>query len=415
MTRQIPQPKPAPHDDTDTVRHHQAFSVSYAYDVVFTHALFDPANPVFRNTFAALNEGRRHRCQVYIDTGVTDARPSFADDVVQYAAQCPDLLELVDTPQLVPGGEQAKNGWNVVQHIIAAAGDAHLCRHSFVVVIGGGSVLDVVGFAASLVHRGVRVIRVPTTVLAQNDAGVGVKTSMDEHKMKNFIGTFAPPHAVLIDFDFLRTLPDKYWFGGLAEAFKVAVIKDRAFFDFLCAKAGSLRERDAATMEQVVRRCAELHLDHIRTSGDPFETGAARPLDFGHWSAHRLEILSNYRLGHGQAVAIGIAMDTYCAWRTGHLDEQEFQTMLTGMEACGLPIADACLARQQPDGTLDILKGLAEFREHLGGKLNITLPNHIGAKLEVHEMDPSVIGDSVRYLLDRAGLIGQGSSGGRHP
>jgi len=257
-----------------------------------------------------------------------------------------------------------------------------------------------VGFAASIVHRGIRLIRVPTTVLAQNDAGVGVKTGMDEHGAKNFVGTFAPPYAVLVDFAFLPTLKDKYWFGGISEAFKVALIKDAAFFTFLEESAGALRARDADAIETVIKHTARLHLDHIRTSGDPFESGTARPLDFGHWAAHKLEVLSNYRLGHGEAVAIGIALDSRYAALSGLLTDAEATRIVDTLRAVGLPVWDTLLESVTGSGEFEILKGLEEFREHLGGTLTITLPQGIGNKLEVHTMDTALILQAAAQLKD---------------
>lgn len=133
-----------------------------------------------------------------------------------------------------------------------------------------------VGFVTALVHRGLRLVRMPTTVLAQNDAGVGVKNGMNEHGVKNFLGTFAPPFAVVNDAAFLETLPDEHWRGGISEAFKVAIIKDRAFFEFLVRSAPRLRAREANAMEALVKRCAVLHLEHIASSGDPFEIWGRR-------------------------------------------------------------------------------------------------------------------------------------------
>ena len=235
-------------------------------------------------------------------------------------------------------------------------------------------------------------------MLSQNDAGVGVKTGMNEHKAKNFVGTFAPPFAVINDFEFLRTLEDREWAGGMSEAFKVAIIKDAGFFDFLCRNASRLRNRDMAAMETLIRRCAILHLDHIRKGGDPFEFGAARPLDFGHWSAHRLEIMSGYRLGHGQAVAIGIALDSYYAMRKRLITKTEFERIIDGMRACGLPIWSNLLERRDGHGKLAVLAGLEQFREHLGGELTVTLPDSIGRKIEVHDMNPRIIREGIAFL-----------------
>ncbi len=388
------------HTDDHSEPYIQRFSVPFQYPVYFTHGLFDPTNPILEHVVAESGTAKPHRVLVYIDDGVIAAIPGIEQRITEYLAQRPDRFKLVRPPESVPGGERTKNGWNVVQNIMARIGSSHLCRHSFVIAVGGGSALDMIGFAASLVHRGVRLIRVPTTVLAQNDAGVGVKNGMDEHGMKNFVGTFAPPYAVLNDSDFLHTLDDKYWLGGLSEAYKVAIIKDRPLLDFLAENACALRKRDMAPMEHVIRRAAILHLEHIAGSGDPFEFGTARPLDFGHWCAHRLEVQSNYALGHGQAVAIGIALDTYYACRIGLLTQDECDLILRALRDTGLPIWSPVLEHQDENSELEILRGLKEFQEHLGGRLTITLPNHLGEKTEIHDMDTKIIQDAVAYLED---------------
>jgi 3-dehydroquinate synthase len=263
----------------------------------------------------------------------------------------------------------------------------------------------VVGFAASTVHRGLRLIRIPSTVLAQDDAGVGVKNGVNEHGMKNFAGTFAPPFAVMIDYLLLRTLQTKYWLGGVAEAFKVAIIKDAGFFDYLCLHAAKLRGRDETVIEETGKRCAILHLKHIGTNGDPFEFGTARPLDFGHWSAHRLEALSGYKIGHGQAVSIGIAMDSFYASQIGLLSDKQFTAIIDGLEETGLPIWSDLLEQRRHDGRLEILQGLDDFQEHLGGRLTVTLPNGIGRKIEVHDMDSTIVERAISYLKQRKGYV----------
>ncbi len=204
----------------------------------------------------------------------------------------------------------------ILHQAMQAAG---LCRHSYVAAVGGGALIDTVGFAAATAHRGIRLLRVPTTVLAQADAAIGVKNSVNAMGQKNFLGVFTPPAAVLNDFAFLSTLSQKDWIGGVAEAVKVALIKDAAFFTFLERRARALARRDLPAMRQVIYRCAALHLDHIASGGDPFEQGNSRPLDFGHWAAHRLELLSGFELGHGEAVAIGLALDTTYSYLAGLL------------------------------------------------------------------------------------------------
>ena len=381
--------------------HCQSFAVPFEFPVIFTRSIFAAGNPLLADTIDRLGEDRRHRAMVAIDSGVDAATPDLQRRIKEYFHAHPQRLELA-TMTVVPGGEAAKNGWEMVRNVMWTIGSTHLDRQSFVIAIGGGAMLDMAGFAASIVHRGLRLIRVPTTTLAQDDAGVGVKNGMDEHGQKNFVGTFAPPFAVINDFDFLATLSQRDWIGGVAEAFKVAIIKDAAFFDFLCDSAAALAGRDEDVMEQVIRRCAMLHMEHICTSGDPFEFGSARPLDFGHWVGHRLETMSNYAIGHGQAAAVGIAVDSCCAERLGLISADELDRILTGLTACGLATWDDLLDRRAADGALEIIEGIEQFREHLGGRLTITLPDGIGRKTKVHQLDAGLVARVIDFLRARA-------------
>ncbi|MCL4503055.1 MAG: 3-dehydroquinate synthase, partial [Deltaproteobacteria bacterium] len=252
--------------------------------------------------------------------------------------------------------------------------------------IGGGALIDTVGFAAATAHRGVRLIRVPTTVLSQADAAVGVKNSVNAMGQKNFLGVFSPPAAVLCDGGFLITLSQKDWIGGVAEAVKVALIKDAKFFTFLEKRAELLVQRDLPAMRQVIQRCAALHLEHIATSGDPFEQGNSRPLDFGHWAAHRLEMISGFKLGHGEAVALGIALDTTYSYLTGLLQKAAWRRALGLLTDLGFALYVPELDRRGA-----ILQGLEDFRAHLGGRLTVMLLWDIGQGMEVHEMDQRTI------------------------
>lgn len=382
---------------------HQTFSVSFRYPVIFTHGVFDPENSALAKALARSRLAAPARALVVVDAGVAAARPALCREITRYFRAHGAALELVRAPLVVPGGEQAKNGWNTVRELMTLAAAEHLDRHSCLVAVGGGSLLDMAGFAAALIHRGLRFVRVPTTVLAQNDAGVGVKNGMNAAGTKNFAGTFAPPFAVINDGDFLRTLPQREWIGGVAEAFKVAIIKDARFFAFLRRKAGALRDRDQRVMERVVHTTAALHLRHIATSGDPFEFGSARPLDFGHWAAHRLELLSDFTLGHGPAVAVGIALDSTYAMLKRLITPAERQSILDGLSACGLPVWSPLLERPGADGRPDVLAGIEQFREHLGGRLCVTLPRSLGDKVEVHRISLSLMMKAIALLRPAEG------------
>jgi 3-dehydroquinate synthase len=376
----------------------QAFSVPFCYPVHFTRGAFRKENPTLASVFGLAEKGRPHRVLAYVDKGVARAWPHLATALTAYLDR--PGIDLRMPPVLLPGGEPAKEGWHTVQRVMSQIGEHHLCRHSYVVVVGGGSLLDAVGFAAALVHRGIRLVRLPTTVLAQNDAGVGVKNGMNEHGQKNFVGTFAPPHAVINDFELLTTLDDTHWTGGIAEACKVAVIRDEAFFSFLEQNAARLRARDLGAMELLVRWCATLHLEHIRTGNDPFEQGTARPLDFGHWLAHKLEAMSGFTLDHGAAVAIGMALDCHVAAARGLLRTRDRDRIVRMLQTAGLSVWHELLTLRTRTGPLAILEGLNDFREHLGGRLTITLPHGIGQRREVHTMSPAAIARAVAWLRE---------------
>ncbi len=378
----------------------QSFEVAFNYPVHFVRDSFAPENLCICESIDRLKEGRCHRVAVYVDSGLASARPHLVQQIRDYFAAHTDSLELAGGVRMIPGGAAAKRGYTHLSAVLTELGNLHLDRQSFVLGIGGGSMLDALGVAVSLVHRGLRMVRMPSTVLSQNDAGVGVKNGVDEHGQKNFLGTFAPPFAVINDLSLLDSLPEEHWRGGISEAFKVALIKDRAFFDFLCSHADLLRRRDKDSMAELIRRCAEIHLNHIATNGDPFEMGSARPLDFGHWSAHRLEMLTGGDLGHGLAVAIGIALDSVYAKRKGLLSEDELSQVLAALQRCGLPIFCDELCWQRADGEHEILRGLRDFQEHLGGRLNITLPDGIGKSVEVHHMNQEWIIESVEELRE---------------
>ena len=229
----------------------QSFAVRYEYPVCFTEHLFAHDNPVFHETLIRRDPSRRHRFVVFIDSNVAASFPSLANDIAGYADLHAEGMELVARPEVVPGGEHVKNDPALLTRLQQRLVELRVDRHNFVVGIGGGAFLDLIGYVASSTHRGIRHVRVPTTVLAQNDSGVGVKNGVNAFGVKNLLGSFAPPFAVLNDFDFLRTLQPRDKIAGIAEAVKVALIRDRIFFEWLEAKADALRACEGAAMSRM--------------------------------------------------------------------------------------------------------------------------------------------------------------------
>ncbi len=308
--------------------------------------------------------------------------------------------QLVTAPLVVPGGEAVKNTRDLVDQLHAEIERHGIDRHSCVLAIGGGALLDAAGFAAATAHRGVRLIRLPTTSLSQADGGVGVKNGINAFGKKNFIGTFASPFAVINDADFLDPLPAPEKRAGLIEAIKVALIRDAAFFADIEKSADALARFESNALERVIRHCAELHVEHIATSGDPFELGSARPLDFGHWSAHKLEQMSGFTISHGAAVAHGVALDVIYSARSGMLPTSAAERVLALIQNLGFALFDPLMTQAGLSGNL--LDGLEEFREHLGGELTITLLRDIGRGEEVHSIDAALMRESLRELERRS-------------
>ena len=377
----------------------QKFDVAFEYNISFSTDLFSTSN----NTLIDLISNENKECKkvaFVIDDGVVSCHPKLVTKIDLYCINYLDKMIKPQRPLILKGGEQCKNSMDCVTKVLKLIEEAKIDRHSYLIVIGGGAILDMAGFAAAIAHRGVRLIRIPTTVLSQNDSGVGVKNSINFFGKKNFLGTFSPPFAVLNDINFLYSLTDRDWRSGIAEAIKVALIKDKYFFNWVENNVGLLNARNMEAMEELIRQCAILHTSHIASGGDPFEKGSSRPLDFGHWSAHKLEQLTEYELRHGEAVAIGIAIDVKYSHLVGFIDESTTKRVLNVLKSLGFDLYHPVLEQngEHKEFEPEIISGLEEFREHLGGDLTIMLLKEIGCGIEVNDMHYALILEAIQYL-----------------
>lgn len=372
----------------------RSFNVKFDYTLYFTENLFSLKNSLFFDIMNSYDKKNKIKTLFVIDNGVYNSHDKIKYEIKNYCSKFSNKIELKKI-LIFNGGEIEKNNKNNLEKILKSINDENICRHSFIIVIGGGAIIDMVGYASTIAHRGVKLIRIPTTVLAQNDAAVGVKNSINEFGKKNFLGTFSPPHAIINDFNFLKTLDQRDWISGIAEAIKVALIKDSIFFDFIEKNSKLLAERNKNKMSYLIYKCAEIHMNHITNGGDPFENGSSRPLDFGHWAAHKLEHLTNYKLRHGEAVAIGMALDITYSNMIGLLNQKDLTRILNVLEAIGFRIKIPIQTNVQIDNLLD---GIQEFREHLGGKLTITLIKNIGTKIDVNKIDLKIMRKAITKL-----------------
>lgn len=373
-------------------RHDFQIPVTFTHRIIFTRDAFSPNNPALADI---LHEARGRRAIVFLETSVAKSWKNLGSEIKAYFSPLEMNFQGV---RLFTGGETCKADDSLVREIWREIDLSHIDRHSCAIAIGGGAFLDAVGFAVGTAHRGVRLIRFPTTTLAQDDSGVGVKNAINAFNKKNWIGQFAVPFAVINDFRFLESQPREIAVAGLIEAVKVALVKDAEFFRWIENNTSALLARQAPAFEECIKKSALLHARHIATSGDPFENGSSRPLDFGHWAAHKLEALTDYRLSHAEAVAIGLALDTVYAEKIGLLPPETSARILAVLKALEMPTSHPALDLRDKSGSRSILKGLDEFREHLGGELTVLLLKDIGIGTDVHHFDIPVLEDAIETL-----------------
>lgn len=389
-------PEPTPFPSTAPVCHDIPFHVPFVHRLRFTQDIFGRDAGVLRDLLET-SEERPAKVQFWIDQAVAEAQPQLKARIRRFVSECGERVVMPGNVQFVPGGEEIKNDVHLLEQMLKCFHAADLDRRSYVVVIGGGAVLDAVGLAAAVAHRGLRLIRLPTTTLAQADSGVGVKNSVNLFQKKNWVGTFAVPWGVINDASLLATLPGRDFRCGFSEAVKVSLLKDAAEFERIELQAERIAARDMSVAGPVIRRSAELHLQHITAGGDPFEALEARPLDYGHWSAHKLEVLSNFELKHGEAVSIGVAVDTVYSSLAHGLPVEDADRVLDCLRRLGLVLDHPAL-----HDTSRLFAGLEEFRQHLGGRLTLTMLPGIGRKIDVHELDREKMLSAIRRVSEFA-------------
>lgn len=370
-------------------------SIDFSFSVPFVHRLRltnDVLGADFPQLLGVLEAGEAATSKVLL---IAESALAEVTRIVRQRLSEADTIELVTSEVFVDGGEELKNSSSVVKQLLQRINDANLDRRSYIVAIGGGAMLDAVGFAAAIAHRGIRLVRLPTTTLAQADSGVGVKNAINCFDKKNWIGTFAVPWAVINDTGLLASLSDRDFQSGFSEAVKVSLLKDGDQFAWLCDHAADICSRDMMVAKRAIEQSCLLHLQHITEGGDPFEMLEARPLDFGHWSAHRLESLSSYQIRHGEAVAIGVAIDCVYSMIKFGFPESDMMRVCQCLSSLGMQL---CHETIYPIERL--MLGLEEFRQHLGGRLTITMLQSIGEPINIHEIDKAAMKSAIEKLFE---------------
>jgi len=372
-----------------------SIKLDFKHRVRFTKNVFQQDNGVLRD----LLESNGHaKVLVFLEKAVSEVFPELEKEITNYFEQTPGV-KCVGLRTLV-GAEECKRNEKVLRAAWDAIEEDKIDRHSYVFAIGGGAFLDVIGFAAATAHRGCRFVRFPTTTLSQDDSGVGVKNGINAYGKKNWIGSFSVPYAVVNDFKFLYTQSEHVCRSGLVEAIKVALVRDASFFHWLEDNVELLCKLRPAILEEAVERSAMLHAEHIARGGDPFESGSSRPLDYGHWAAHKLEQITNFELSHADAVAVGVALGTVYSWKTGRLTQEQAERVVNLLLKLKMPIWHEGFEQRDSHNTRRVFAGVEEFREHLGGELTVMMLKDLGEGEDVHTLDLALLEWSMDWLRE---------------
>lgn len=292
---------------------------------------------------------------------------------------------------LMPAGEANKR-IEQIDHFIGEFLKAGMDRSSVVIALGGGVVGDVVGYAAASFMRGVRFVQIPTTIVAQVDSSVGGKTGVNHEMAKNIIGAFHQPSAVIIDLDFLKSLPDRELRAGLAEVIKHGVIADADLFAYMERNADAILAKDLDRIEFPVRRSCEIKSAIV--SADEREHGARANLNYGHTFGHGIEAASNYdRFLHGEAIALGMHAAATLARNLGMVDQSFVDRQRACIEAYGLPVA-------WPAMPIDlVLEAMKHDKKVRAGTMKFVVPDRMGHVVHRTDVTPDRARGALEALL----------------
>jgi len=316
----------------------------------------------------------------------TNVGPLYANRLMQAFSNSPVVCEL-------PAGEENKR-LSQIEWLCGRFLDAGLDRSSLVIALGGGVVGDMAGFAASVFMRGVRVVQIPTTIVAQVDSSVGGKTGVNHPLGKNTIGAFHQPSAVIIDLALLKTLPKRELRAGLAEAIKHGVIADADLFDYLEREAGAILSGRLDAIEWPIWRSCEIKSAIV--ADDEREQGRRADLNYGHTFGHAIESVSGYaRFLHGEAVALGMQAAGVLAARLGMVDNAFVERQGACLAAYGLPV---CWPELPVEETLALMRHDKKAR---AGMVKFVLPDRFGHVVHRSDVDDVAVRRALESL--RAG------------
>ncbi len=355
--------------------------VSYEVKNVSRH-IFDLDDP----TLATLLDGRE--TLAVVDRTISDR---YDAALSAYAAR---HLNLVG--EMIIDATEVSKSWTLVEQVCEQAIRRGLGREGVIMAVGGGITLDIAGMAASIFRRGIRYVRVPTTLVGMIDAGVGIKQGVNFASKKNILGSFYAPFGCISDHTFLWTLPRRHLACGISEMIKIALMCDRRLFEILEANVadllGSHFQEPRVAADECILRAQLAMMQQLQSN--LFEHDLRRWVDFGHTFSPTLELESDHELAHGEAVALDMALATAIAVRQQVCDRSVLERMVNLYRAATLPVSDALCSSE-------VLKpGLRDIRLHRGGNLNFVVPTDVGDGIFLQDIDASDIDGAAHILAD---------------
>lgn len=347
-----------------------------AYDILLRSSFDDLAGELRR-----IGCGSRRIC-IVTDSVVA---PHYLDAVKELIVPLASQLEVF----VFEAGESSKTLATVqklYEKLIACGFD----RKDLLIALGGGVVGDLTGYAAATYLRGIRFIQIPTTLLAQIDSSIGGKTGVDFEQYKNMVGAFHQPSLVFINTEVLKTLSDEQFASGMGELLKYGISLDADFYEWTIDHMGEIEERDTDTVAAMVTRCCQLK--KFIVEDDPMEQGNRALLNFGHTIGHAIEKLKNFRLLHGECVALGYVAAAYISWKRGMIDEDEFYEIRDMNVGFGLPISFDGLISQ------DIVDATKNDKKMDGGQIRFILLKKLGKAFIASDVTEKEMLEAVDFL-----------------
>ena len=328
---------------------------------------------------------RGRRCMIVTDSNVG---PIYQDTIV---SKISNVFKEVHTTQF-KAGEDSKN-MVTVQAVLKELVEHKFDRKDCIIALGGGVTGDLAGFTASIYMRGIDVIQIPTSLLAQVDSSIGGKTGVDFDQYKNMVGAFYMPKLVYINTKTLDTLDARQFYSGMAEVMKYGLIMDASFYEWILEKMYEIHDRNSAVLEEMIETCCMCKQRIVER--DPYENGERAILNFGHTVGHAVEKLMHFSMLHGQCVGVGMAAAVWLSCQKGLLKESEMKFILQLNRYFGLPDSVSGLDADE------VLKAMGSDKKASDGTPKFILLDKIGHAV-VETMPISELRGAVESILREA-------------